>query len=253
MSRLKAYMLTEGEATRSKAISEEAAIKLLRGKCLNAAQGYLSGDSTIWRGTKANKYYLTIDTKQMRKKFRSASLIYTLMDEVFKSWKKVPKRNTAVYGSSNWLGAELFGNTTYLLLPYNTSKVAYIQNSDFWYVYNRLISVQEYNRAIIHVMEANGHIYQEGMNARRLVRMLRLLKEKYDTNTYNSTFSGHINREFEEKGDIIDILEKLFPSNVVKIIKPGAPIPNKGWEVWVNGPSLLIHHSKVDIIEGLDL
>jgi len=136
MARFRDYIYEAKEKTRSKSLKEETALKLLNTKCKKVLKAYHNETQQFFRSTHIKDDYRWVDPKKSKR----ASIKgaegnhYTLLMSNLPSWKNYPKRETAIIGSSTAGGAsKMFGLNTYIVFPYDGSKIAIVPSADIWH------------------------------------------------------------------------------------------------------------------------
>jgi hypothetical protein len=240
--KLKAYLINEG---RSKKLSEEDAMDLIKTKCSKAYKKVKYEGTWIYRGAKNHDdmFYVVDPTKGVSRKSKNTANYYTLMVDNFKSWSKFPKRSKSIICSTGAIYSIGFGNL-FRIFPYDNAKIGLAPGYDLWYSFplsRKMLGI--YSMSDIEDLMDNLDIE---------VKYLKDWKTLSDRiKKRGSELVGNKPRFLKEtfydkwlkSGDqLLDYFEKALDpkKNGFKIVKPGDELP-EDHEVWIGGaPSVMV-------------
>lgn len=148
--RLRQY-LNENEKGRSKAISEDEAIKKLTTTSSQAFDRYIKGYK-IFRTTKSKQSFIyTVPTGSRRSAYTTN--FYTLIINNHPMWKNYPKREIICSAGTGERAFAHSGGATYNVFPVNGAKIGICSSDDIWDSFDRIqmhgfFSMSEFNNFI---------------------------------------------------------------------------------------------------------
>lgn len=255
--RLLEYMSYEG-GNRSKAISEREARNLILKKYNNALDAAQKG-SCIWRGNrKLDKEYYFIDPRMSLDKRVSPwayKNYYNLLISNLPSWNKYPKRNKSIIATTDIDDASSRAGIdgAVLVLPKNGSKIGVCPTEDIWYSFsNTHGDLNDFNKEL-HIIFRSGfggrpnfksteHQYSVFLETCDMIDenkkdiMKNMNKGEFKNLFYFHEYFKHDNEK------LIDYIDNILnpDKNDFSLITAGDLIKNGNYEVWTDGPSILI-------------
>jgi hypothetical protein len=263
-----AYLLNEGRGEqldrkpRSKEISEEEALNLLKTKCSKAYRNRLIEKTWIFRGVESSDepFYMVDPTKGKSRRSINIPNYYTLMIDNFKSWSKFPERGHSIMCTTKIEKAESFGyGNTFRVFPYDSAKIGVVPASDIWFntAFPYIDKMTKIPRIAKFIKEFKYHKISDDIwvqfksDLQRIEDKIRSEKPSEDRVTAtDSVFNYYIRKKLYKTKSLFDVIEDLMDpkKNGFKLAKPGDGLPRDS-EVWVgNAPSVLINKVEFDRI-----
>lgn len=135
--RFQSYLIEtniKGDVTRSKEISGEKAVDIIRTKCRNSLKGTIIERSFVHRIHDPQRY-LYVEPSKFERYSKNTSNEYTiLVDHILPSWKKFPKRSKSIVCRS----IATYQTYNFVVFPFDGSKIGVCPSNDFWYSFKRL-------------------------------------------------------------------------------------------------------------------
>jgi len=220
--RLDNFLITE---TRSKKISESEAYAFANDYCSNALNGYIKGTSRIFRGNSyLGKYYYMWEAGSERTSPYADNNIYNLLLSNLPSWKKYPKRNLSLVGTTDADSASHYGLDIFVVLPIDNAKIGVCPDYDIWDSF-----VGSY---------AGGLNSFNGQLARAIEKLTGAVIRVGEPKTYN-VLLNHLNE--------IDNWKKRKPSRGIMKKEASEFLPYILAEKYINNPKIKL----IDIIETI--
>ncbi len=250
--------------SRSEEISLEKAIELFRFNCSD----YDPSLNKIYRGNEnffESAFKLSNPQNFVRKSANTTNYC-TLILELLDSWKPYPRRSRSLICSSRKWGADVFGNTRDLVIPFNNSKIGICPSGDFWQGFEKTLrpyplDVSGFNRDFDYMISdyfENPGNYSAQVQTERSLTPERLLefinkvtsddfykfKEKFDSKYLKKILSPNL----------MDFLKNIFDPEYNNFkscnIKEYQQIPSTfAQEVWIEGPCLLLNTRDPEVIK----
>lgn len=130
--RLNNFLILEGE-TRSHKITEDEVYAFADDYCSDALNGYIKNTSRIFRGnTDLNSSYYIWTSGSERTSPYATNNIYNLLLSNLPSWKKYPKRDLSLVGTTNADSASHYGLDIFIVLPVDNAKIGVCSAYDIW-------------------------------------------------------------------------------------------------------------------------
>ena len=252
--RLKQFLLQEG---RSKEISEEEAIDLIKKNCQQSLKG-----TPIYRGIRTTDLYFSIDPKSGKpRKSANTRNYYTLINDNSPEWKPYPKRSRSIICSTDADGVGGYGNP-YAVFPYDGAKIGVCPKRDYWVSFLKTLgeytSLDEFNNILYKLINTKANIY--GFNDSSYKNIVDSFKTfdmfmKDSPKLLESIKNDYVMfKDYDpEKITFLEYVQKLLSPkpNVFKLKKSGDKLP-KEREVWTDSKSVLVADVAVeDILDEL--
>lgn len=243
---------------RSKAITENEAVDLIKKHCKKSWKAYADRKTYIYRGIRSvgGPYLYTDPTKGPPRVSANTLNFYTLWIDNDPTWKDFPKRSRSLICSNDFQGASGYGRV-FLVFPYDNAKIGVCPSHDMWWSFmkSEVEDLDDFNSAIAWIIERLGLATYHEMKSLSFTYKAFLDLIKQVGKRYMDAYADvgiqkrrwlYSARTFEE-----NIRRVLDPkANKFKVVNPGVKLPDQR-EVWVgNAPSILIDF---DVIGGFEL
>jgi len=237
-----------GSKTRSKVITSDEAVDIIKKKCSTAYKAYIRDKSTqIFRGMSGSGNYKFVDPSKHIRKSAHTKNYYTLLIDNLPAWKNYPKRSKSIVCTTNLATANIYG-IVYIVFPFNGSKIGVCKGNDIWYSFKKVKDMYNFN---IDLYEYVYDLIGEHLNDDSWSKFVSQIK-KVDKVAKN--FPDHIfvrlyylQNWWDKYDSLLNVLADFISPNEFQIKKVGDPLPQKR-EVWMDGKSVLIKHSLFDDI-----
>ena len=244
--------------SRTSSITEEQFETLLEKNCNDILNKYKQGQDIILRGLKSNIEYGYVDpTSSTRTSRYATNNFYTiLLDELLLSWKNYPLRSKSIICSNSDEKTYGYGKT-YVVFPYNGSKIGVCPEDDIWYSFTDFFSdsLNILNRFFEYVAQSKNIKYGNDKNG--LLKILSLLDEmkKNDESSSSITFAAYFYGPFlksKHKSFLSFLDEQMNPSkNGFKhYTTNNYKLKSDSNEIWIEGECLLLKEDTWDDIKG---
>jgi hypothetical protein len=254
--RLKTFLLQEG---RSKEISEEEAINLIKKNCQQALKG-----TPIYRGIRRSSTvnYMFIDPKSGKPRVSANTRnYYTLINDNSPYWKQYPKRSRSIICTTDSMSASRYGWVK-RVFPYDGAKIGVCPERDYWLSFQKIlgeyITLDEFNNILYKLINTKANIY--GFNDSSYKNIVESFKT-FDMFMKDSPkLLESIKNEYPmfkdydpEKITFLEYVQKLLSPkpNGFKLKKSGDKLPRER-EVWTDSKSVLVADVAIeDILDEL--
>ena len=245
---------------RTESITEEQFKTLLNKHCSDILNRY-PNVNTIYRGMKSSIEYGFIDpTKFTRMSAYAQFNYYTLlMDEILPSWSNMPKRSKSIICSSSIGRAKDYGNT-YIVYPYNTSRIAVSPESDIWdtFVYlpvHPLDNLNDFIDDVVSFFKISGSDNKKILETFKIMNRLKEYMNDDEKKLLNYNDFSYVFNDFKKSNhkDFLTYLNELMrpTKNNIKLYYPKNYTSKDDNEIWIEGPCLLQETSVFDSFKDL--
>ena len=188
-------------AKKSKEISVEEAISLIRDNCKEAIDQALQSRFS-YRGYKGDAPYYSIDPSTRERV--SGTNLYNALVSILPSWKDYPSRQKSVVFTNDREAVSTYGSA-YWLFPFDGAKIAYCEGPDCWYEFQYVNQRMKTPSAIDGMMNryailiakaalANRQWERSGMTQLVLSKTFRHFNDRLYTLSNTHTFLKELNR-----------------------------------------------------------
>lgn len=188
-------------AKKSKEISVEEAISLIRDNCKEAIDKARQRHFS-YRGYKGDAPYYSIDPST-RERVSGANL-YNALVSILPSWKDYPPRQKSVVFTNNREAATTYGSA-YWLFPFDGAKIAYCEGEDCWFEFSNVnhrmkspgaidMMMNRYAIFIAKAALAKRQSVQTGLTQFVLSKTFRHFNDRLYTLSNTHTFLKELNR-----------------------------------------------------------
>lgn len=253
--RLEKYLLEYrqyNKETRSKDISEEEAIKIVKTKCKQAVKIYTSSNTRIYRGLYKSGlgYYRYVEPSKFKRLSANINNYYTLMIDNFKAWSKYPKRSKSIVCTTDANRACMYSHCNYpfVVFPFDGAKIGVCPEFDIWDTYVDVDSFIPITLDQLTNELERQFIFSYGSHIFEWSDFKKACKE-LDKDKKNIDYGGEILTEYflDEKIKLIEWLEKLFTPKKCKFKLINInQMKDDRKEVWTDANSVLISGLLID-------
>jgi len=241
--RYKQY-LTEGY-NRSKSISKELAIELIKSNCRDALKG-----TPIYRGVRNfNTEYLYIDPSKYNRISANTSNYYTLINDNSPYWKKYPKRSKSIICSTDINQISMYGDGNFRVLPYDGAKIGVCPSRDYWVSFEKqdIPILNQFNDDLFDLM-SKKYIFIDETYKSIVDSFNKFSKLIYDDKSVLDNLGDYdyMFKDYNVKEGFLKHIERMFDpkKNGFKLAKAGDKIPQQR-EVWTDSESILVNTGNV--------
>ncbi len=230
------------EQGRSKPISEEEAIKLIKTKCKAMMKYYSTEPDWGWffRGVREGSAgFKHIDTTGEERVSKNSFNYYTLIINHSDPWKSFPLRN--IIGTNRISKASLYSNnrTVYLMFPYDGQKIGICPQGDVWdswYLFGER-DASEINDVLYKLKITDGSWNSIVKSCGKFDKSDLNVKRDFMPNWFKTIFNDNY------KGDMLKFLtDTVFIPKDFEAVKVGQKIPdNKSHELWTDGKCVMVN------------
>lgn len=250
MTRFNTYLLNED---RSKELDQREIPEFLHSNCSQALDQYKSSGYCIYRGLRNESISLVTDpTKGTPRRSLNITNYYTLLIDNLPSWKAYPKRSRSIVGVTDPQTASDFGTNTYIVFPFDNSKIGICPKVDIWYSFQNTIgNLHKFSKDLEYLLNWTTDNFNHDKDWKTLTKSFKHSETfiKDNPEKFNSIVRNSI-RPWN-----IDIFYELIHTEYVKLLnKEMDPKKNKFRlftpkdslnkapmnEVWMGGKSFLV-------------
>ena len=233
---------------RTSSITEDQFLKLLELNCSDILNKYKQKQNVILRGYLSSIKYGYIDpTKSIRKSQYAINNYYTvLLDELLPSWKNMPKRSKSVICTNNADKSNRYGQT-FVVFPYNGSKIGICKNEDIWFSFNIHHNLNELNQFLEFVIQSK-YIKKGWDDKETLLKIFDALDEMKKNKESASIikFATYFYDPFEKsnhKSFLSFLSDEMNPSKngFENLTTKNYALRDYSNEIWIEGECLLLN------------
>lgn len=246
--------ITESREQRTKEISVDEAISLMKAHCMDA----INAGSVLYRGGPQRPVMVGDTALGPDRVSASTFNYYTLFVDNSTSWSKFPKRSRSFIGSTSKDGAYDVGIGVCLMIPFDDAKIGVCPNSDFWISFeDRMTEGGDLSTFMDGVHRVfNDHRIEIPQNYEQLKTALKQVT--YESTraceglkTINRTYCDEIAKMIDKYGTTLhDVFESILVPKGFDVCTPRQvhKYNNKNREVFLQGKAVFIttdtHHIK---------
>lgn len=257
---------------RSKDISEDEFYKQLKNYS-KSVKGFLDNDIKFYRGVRKSikGKYGFVNPRQSQRSSSYTSNYYTVIMSESPKWKKYPKRDESIVGSSYFYKASGYGDAKiYLVFTHNNGDIAQTHSEDLWGAFKHVFGDNEYplgefNEILDAIFDTVGYKDTSPDNSLQELKTacgkvdefieennlsdkidsleaIKLLEVYYlDYNIYKRSIGKMYRGDFYKM--LLDIFDPQKAN--IKVLKPGQKFKSNA-ELWTNADCLLLDYEFVD-------
>lgn len=252
------------QSTRIKPIKGVQAITLLKTMCKKSYNDYLKTGAHIQRftSTAAQTEYGIMDASKMPDRLSRNTLnYYTQIINHDSTWKNYPRRQVIATYMSSEMGIDTTNYASFIIFPYNNTKIGICQTDDMWDAFPRLNKVRtnarSYNKFINKVLNggSQGTAYDKSLSE------FKGRCKKFDESIGGVKGIKDIQNYYFDIGapgsaKTLDTYDGDFYKNILRYFNPkgfkmgigGGGPANDYNEVWFDGPAVFINMAEIDNI-----